>query len=168
MWLYPLSLMISICKWGQKGIWILFQAWLFLVLTGDGWRECWPCGLAFKAVLRSRHLSWLPCVDVTALSGLEVLHYDPCFSLALVLQQFLRYRRVQGCLSEQCSENFFFHSGKFSLCFLSSIKSVPHENGMICIFIEPLHLMPISLDLVTVISGQLQGKSATRLNDMQI
>ena len=28
--------------------------------------------------------------------------------------------------------------------------SVPHENGVICIFIELLHLMPISLDLWTV------------------
>lgn len=35
--------------------------------------------------------------------------------------------------------------GRFSL--RSYRESVPHENGVICIFIELLHLMPISLDL---------------------
>lgn len=42
----------------------------------------------------------------------------------------------------------FSTMGRFSL--RSYRESVPHENGVICIFIELLHLMPISLDLWTV------------------
>lgn len=133
--------MISICKWGQKGIWILFPAWLRWMLTGDGWKECWPCGLAFKAVLRSRHLSSLPCVDVTTLLELELIHKDPCLTPNFILQQlffssffFSLDSAVHGCMS---LGNHFYHD------------SVPHENDVICIFIELLHLMPILLDLVT-------------------
>lgn len=36
------------------------------------------------------------------------------------------------------------------LSLSSHHKSAPHHDGLICIFIELLHLMPISLDLVTV------------------
>ena len=53
-----------------------------------------PCGLAVGAVLRSRRLSSLPCVDVTAPSGPGVIHHDPCLSLSSAAQC--------GCLSEPC------------------------------------------------------------------
>ena len=42
----------------------------------------------------------------------------------------------------------FSTMGRFSL--RSYRESVPHEDGVICIFIELFHLMPISLDLWTV------------------
>lgn len=37
---------------------------------------------------------------------------------------------------------------RYSHCFYHD--SVPHESDVICIFIEPLHLTPVSLNLVTV------------------
>lgn len=95
-----------------------------------------------KAVPRSRHLSSLPCVDVTAPSGLEVLHYDPCLSFAFSSPAVSRIQHsiwlpVQSRLSTM---------GRFSHC--SYHETVPRENGVICIFIELL--MPLSLNLVTV------------------
>lgn len=108
----------------------------------DGWKDCWPCGLAFKAVLRSRHLSSLPCVDVTVLSGLEVLHYDPCLSLALVPQQ----QRI--LLPFRTTSRVFFTTGKCSLCFLSQVTSSCEWFDLH--ILGPIHLMPVSLDLVMV------------------
>lgn len=100
------------------------------------------------------------------MSLLEVAHYDPCFSLALVLQQFLGYRVPHDRLSEFV-QSMFSTMGRISHC--SYRESVPPENGGICIFAEPF-----ASDAYVVrpgngvISEQLQGKSATRLSDMQI
>lgn len=44
-------------------------------------------------------------------------------------------------------QNIFSTMGRVRL---GSHDSLPQEDGAICIFIELLHLMPISLDLVTV------------------
>lgn len=127
----------------------------------DGWKDCWPCGLAFKAVLRSRHLSSLPCVDVTVLSALEVLHYNPCLRLALVLQQ----QSIQ--LPFRTMSRMFSTTGKFSLCFLSqaSFSWEWFDLHIHWAYASDAHLVRPGNG---VISGQLQGKSATRLNDMQI
>lgn len=153
--------MISICKWGQKGIWILFPAWLRWMLTGDGWKERWPCGLAFKAVLRSRHLSSLPCVDVTTLLELERIHKDPCLTPNFILQQLF------------FSSFFFFF--RFSSTwlyvtwkpFLSWLNS-PWEWRDLHIhwaLASDAHIARLSN---AAISDWLRGKAATRLSYMQI
>lgn len=118
--------MITICKWGQKGIWILFPAWLYWVLLG---KQSWLCGLELKAVQRSSHLPPLTSGDVTALSS-------HCSWWALFKPPFLPFL---GC------PQFFPQWGD-----LVSVLLPSSPWGWIHLHIHYLHLMPILLDLVTV------------------
>lgn len=127
---------------------------------GDCWKECWPCGLAFEAVPWSRHLSSLPCVDVTALSGLEVFHFEPSWSPAPVLWQFLGHSATMTsrvCFQQKGDIVTVFITTQFPMrinhlhihwAFASDAQLIRPGNG--------------------VISGQLQGKSPACLSGMQM
>lgn len=87
-------------------------------------------------------MCWCHC-SVRPLSCSLWAFFKPSFSSLTVC-------RTQRCVAafQNNVQNVFSTMERYSHCFYRD--SVPHENDVICIFIEPLHLMPISLDLVTV------------------